>query len=204
MSGLLFPSLIGQTLDVVRSYRWKTGYQEALSGKQSTIQYAAYPLVHFELTFELLRDNVSPSDLRAIVGLHNQLAGRYDTFLFTDPDFNSVTAQAFGTSTGSTSTQYPLVASFENSGGPGALELVQNLNGTPTLYDNGTAISGSHYTISSTGVVQFSTSPTSGHALTWTGSFYYRCRFDEDTIEWTKFMQQWWLAKKVAFTSVIL
>ena len=133
MSGLLYPSnLPGLTLDVVRSYKWRTAYQEALSGKQSTLQLRAYPLVHFELNYELLRDNVTPSDLRALVGLHNQVAGRWDTFLFTDPDFNTVSSQLFGTGNGA-SQSFQLAASFQNSGGPGALELIQNLNGAPSL-----------------------------------------------------------------------
>jgi hypothetical protein len=210
MSGLLYPSnLPGLMLEVIRSYKWRTAQQEALSGKQSTLQLRAYPLVHFELNYELLRDNVTPSDLRALVGLHNQVAGRWDTFLFTDPDFNTIPSsspQNFGVSTGSTATTYQLVASFENSGGPGGLEMIQNLNGTPVLYDVTAAaiISAATYSISATGVVTFSTSPTSGHVLAWYGSFYYRCRFDDDEIDWTKFMNQWWEAKKVAFTSVTL
>jgi hypothetical protein len=207
MSGLLFPTLIGQTPDVIRSYLWNTARQAGLSGKQSNMQLRAFPLVHFEYSFEYLPDNVTPSNFKAIVGLHNQVAGKYDTFLFNDPNFNTIPSsapQTFGTSDGTTTTVYQLVASYENSGGPGALEMVQNLNGTPVLYDNGTAISSSHYTISATGGVQFSTAPSSGHTLSWSGSFYYRCRFDEDQIDWTAFMNQWWMARKVAFTQVFL
>ena len=90
--------------------------------------------------------------------------------------------------------------------GIGSSEIVQNLNGTPTLQDNGTLISAANYTIGATGLVTFGAGhfPTSGHLLTWTGSFYYRCRFDEDEIDWTKFMDHRWSAKKVAFTSCIL
>lgn len=208
MSGQLYPNLIGLTPDAVRSYMWKTLVQEATSGKQSTIQLAAYPRVHFTLTYELLRDNVTPSDLKSLAGLHNVLGGRFDTFLYTDPDFNTVASaspQAFFTGTGSALGPFQLVAPFQNSGGPGAMELVQNLNGTPVLYDNGSPISAANYTIGPTGLVTFG----AGHALanthigSWSGSFYYRCRFNEDTIEWTKFMNKWWQAK-VVFTSVIL
>lgn len=208
MSGLLYPNnLLGLKFGVVRAYQWNTGRQAALSGKQSNISYRAYPLVHFELEYELLRDDLTPSDFKSLVGLHNQVAGKFDTFLFTDPDFNTIPSSApqiFGTSNGTTTTRYQLVSSFENTGGPGGLELVQNLNGTPVLYDNGSVITASHYAIDVTGGVTFSTSPTSGHTLSWSGSFYYRCRFDDDEIDWTKFMSQWWSAKKVAFTQVFL
>ena len=198
------------TLDVVRTYRWKTGYQEALSGKQSTILYQAYPLTHFELKYELLRDFGSlPSEIRTVVGVHNSMKGRYDTFLYTDVDFNSVTAQQFAVADG-TLGPFQLTALYAPTSGSysgiGASEIIQNLNGTPTLYDNGSLITSSNYTIGVTGLVTFGSghAPTSGHALTWTGSFYYRCRFDDDEIDWTKFMDHRWSVKKIAFTSAIL
>lgn len=207
MSGQLYPSIPGLTPEVVRSYSWDTGKQRAKSGKRSAISYRAYPLVHFELKYELLDDSVIPSQLKSLVGLHNQMLGSWDTFLFTDPDFNTITSavpQFFGTSTGSTSTRYQLISFFENSGGPGTAEMVQNLNGAPVLYDNGTPISATHYSIDPTGGITFSSSPTTGHTLTWSGSFYYRCEFDEDEIPWKKFANKWWSADKVAFTSIFL
>lgn len=205
MSALVYPSnLPGLTFDSIRSYEWDTSRQKALSGKESALSRRAYPLVHFELLYEFLRDTVAPSDLKALVGLHNAMLGQFDTFLYTDPVFNTVAAQQFGTSTGSTATLYQLIATYQNTGGPGASEIVQNLNGTPTLFDNGTPIAGGNYTISATGVVQFSVSPTSGHTLTWSGSFYYRCRFDEDALQWKQFLAPFWTVPKVAFTSILL
>lgn len=216
MSSLVYPTLAGLGFDVIRSYVWKTGYQEALSGKQSTIAYRQYPLVHYELTYNVLRDvgaagygSSTTSEIQQLAGLHNQLQGRWDTFLFTDPDFNTITSAnaaqygVFGTSTGSTATTYQLVATYQNTGGPGNDELVQNLNGTPVLYDNGTIITSSHYSIGATGIVTFSTSPTSGHTLTWSGSWYYRCRFDEDALTYKKFMSKLY-SVDVKFTSVKL
>jgi hypothetical protein len=196
-----------------RNYEWRTAFQQALSGKRSTLSYMAYPLVHFEFEYNILHDDVTPSELQTLQGILNLLRGRYDTCLMTDPDFNTISvAQAptlgvFGNSTGLTTTQYQLIALYAPSSGAysgiGASEIIQNLNGTPVLYDNGTAISGSHYTIGPTGIVQFSTSPTSGHTLSWSGQFYYRVGFDEDTLEMTKFMNQWWTTK-IKMTSMIL
>ena len=40
--------------------------------------------------------------------------------------------------------------------------------------------------MSVTGVVTFSTPPAVGAVLTWTGSFYYLCRFSEDTLDSTR------------------
>lgn len=217
MSSQVYPVLPGLTFDVVRSYEWNTGKQKALSGKMSAIAFRQYPLVHFELTYSVLREpgaaaygTITSSELKAIAGLHNDMQGGWDTFLFTDPDFNTITpANAgqygnFGTGDGATLI-FPLTATWQNSGGPGQAELIQNLNGTPILYDNGTSISAANYTIGATGIVTFGAghAPASSHALTWSGSFYYRCRFDDDAISWKKFMSFLW-SGDVKFTSVKL
>ncbi len=213
MSGLLYPVLPGLTYEVLRTYPWNTGLQEAQSGVQSAIAFRAYGKAHFELVYSALREPGAPgyvlttSEIKALVGLHNAMRGRADTFLFTDPEFNTIASsspQAFGISDGTTSTRYQLVAFYQNPGGPGSAELVQNLNGTAVIYDNGSAISATHYSLDALGGITFSISPTTGHTLSWSGSFYYRCRFDEDEIDWTKFMNALWKAKKVAFTAVIL
>lgn len=206
MTSSVFPALQGLTYDVIRYPQWHTEVQTALSGKRSTLAYQIYPLIHFELMFSILRDDIATSDAKALVGLFNACQGSYGTFLFTDPDFNTFTsgnAQTFGTVTSGVFT-YQLQATYQNSGGPGYPELIQNLNGTPVLYANGTIISSANYSIGPTGVVTFTTLPTVGYTLTWSGAFYYRCAFDEDKIDMTKFMYQWWSVKKLPFTSVKL
>lgn len=202
MSSLVFPVLSGLTYDVARTPMWHTEIQSALSGKRSTLAYMQYPLIHFEVEFSILRDDLASSDVKAIVGLFNALQGGYDTFLFSDPDFNTATLQSFGTGDGST-TSFQLTAFYQNTGGPGYGEIVQNLNGTPAIYKSG-ALQGSGYTVGTSGIVTFTTAPASGVALTWSGGFYYRCAFDEDKLQLTKFMNKWWNIKKLPFTSVKL
>jgi len=205
MTSFVYPTLPGLTFDVLRTPMWHTESQSALSGKRSTLGYMQYPLIHFEHIYSVLRDDLTLSQLKAIVGLFNACQGRYGTFLFQDPDFNTFTAanaQQFGLGNGTT-TLFQLVALYQNSGGPGYGEIVQNLNGTPTIYSNGTAIT-TGFSIGPTGIVTFSTAPASGAVLTWSGSFYYRCAFDEDQLDLTKFMNQWWTIKKLPFTTVKL
>jgi hypothetical protein len=60
-------------------------------------------------------------------------------------------------------------------------------------------------TVAGNGVVTFDSAPTNAVQLTWAGSFYFRCRFDDD--EWSsleEFMYQLWEHKSVKFRSVIL
>jgi uncharacterized protein (TIGR02217 family) len=220
MSSLIYPTLPGLTFNTIRAPKWKSRVQTAISGKQSAIADQVYPLVQFTLLYDDssgggLRDTGAPgftgtSEIKALVGFFDQMMGRYDTFLFTDPEFNAVTAQQFGTGDGTTEL-FAITAVYGNPSGAGAPELIQNFNGTPNLYSNGTLINPSTYTLGpsvspavAAGYVLFAGAPASGAVLTWTGSFYYRCRFDEDSYEWTKNMLAIWSLKRISFTSVLL
>lgn len=217
MSSLILPALPGISgLEVTRNYVWKTAVQEAISGKMTAVSLRQYPLVHYELVVNVMRNNAVPSELLELQGLYNAMRGRWDTFLYNDPEFNSIssgqapTLGVFGTGDGSTLV-FQLIATFQNSGGPGGAEIIQNGNpanfSTAVLYDNGTPISAANYSIGATGIVTFGAghAPAAGHTLSWSGSWYYRCRFDEDEIVWSKFMSVGlWLVKKLAFTSVKL
>jgi hypothetical protein len=44
--------------------------------------------------------------------------------------------------------------------------------------------------------------PAAGHTLTWSGQFYFRCRFDHDEAEFEQFMSNFWSANRIEFTSV--
>jgi uncharacterized protein (TIGR02217 family) len=204
MSSLVFPVLKGLTFDGNRTPIWKTNAQEALSGKESRIGYQQYPLYQWEASYDILDDSAATSDLKALLGLFNAMKGSYDTFLYTDPLYSSVTDERFGTGDGST-TAFQVTTTFQNSGGPGGAECVQNFNGTPVIKKAGvTQTSPTNYTLGPTGIVTFVTAPTSGQALTWTGSFYYRCRFVSDTQDFSEFMSDWWATKRLRFKSVIL
>lgn|SRR5574340_65617 len=62
----------------------------------------------------------------------------------------------------------------------------------------------SAYTISGLGVVTFTSAPPSAATITWNGTWYYRCRFTNDTMEFNEFMQNLWENQKVEFVSVKL
>lgn len=215
MSSLIYPTLPGLSIEVDRSYVWRTSTQEALSGKQTAQSGRLYPLVHFELTYNVLRDIGAPtfttsitSEIKALVGLYNQMQARVDTFLFSDPDFNSIPGTVlsqFATGDGTTLGPFQLTAFYQNTGGPGGAELIQNLNGVPNIYVNGVAQSPANYSISGTGGVTFTAghAPGNGLAIQWNGGWYYRCRFDEDAIVYKRFMNKLW-STTIKFTSVKL
>lgn len=140
MSSLLYPeSLPGLMFNYKRRYDWNTGVQAAVSRKVSTVGYQLYPVALFEYDYEFLRDTSVLPEIQTLVGLHNSMRGRYDTFLHLDPDFNSVTADQFATGDGVTQG-FQLTALYTPPSGAyagvGAPEIVQNLNGPPGIYIN--------------------------------------------------------------------
>lgn len=194
----------GLTYGFPRRPTWKTLVQEAVSGKDSAIGLQQYPIYEWELDFELLDNSLAVSELKKIEGLFNAMNGRFDTFLFTDPRFNTAADEQFGIGDGA-KTAFQVTAAFKNSGGPGAPEIIQNFNGTPTIKKAGvTQTSPTNYTMGPTGIVTFTTAPGSGQVLTWSGSFYYRCRFLTDTQDFVEFMRNLYETRKLAFRQRIL
>jgi hypothetical protein len=200
----VFPMYLpGATLDVVRSPTWKTGYQEALAAKVTVIGYQQYPVWEWEFRYELLDDRLPVSELRQIVGLFNSMRGRFGTFRFLDPHFNTVVAEPFGTGNGTT-LAFQLIANYAVAGGPGTPDIIQNLANTPNLYDNGTLINPANYSIGVTGIVTFTSAPVTAHALTWSGSFYYRGKFLSDRMDPAQFLHRLWELKSLKWRGHIL
>lgn len=89
---------------------------------------------------------VRQSDLKSLAGFVSQMLGQYDTFLYNDPDFNTVQLQTFATGDGSTrafnlTATYQPGAEIVQYGNPapvlgpaGTPEWIQNTNGAPQIY----------------------------------------------------------------------
>jgi hypothetical protein len=71
---------------------------------------------------------------------------------------------------------------------------------TPVIYVDGVpAVLDTDYTIDALGMANFVTAPVSGAAITWTGSYHYRVRFDQDVAEFEQFMKNLWELKTLGF-----
>ena len=194
MSNAIFPTLAGLTWDTVKTPAFNTAIKKAVSGRETRVAYMATPMYSFKLQFEFLRDKMavqvpsSPYDeLKQLMSFFINRQGSFDSFLFEDTTDNLVTAQQFGTGTGSLTT-FQLSRDF--GGGSTFLEPVQNINGAPTIYVNGTPTTPA--SISATGLVTFSVAPANAAVITWTGNYYFRCRFDTDTTDFKQLMQDMW------------
>jgi uncharacterized protein (TIGR02217 family) len=141
----------------------------------------------------------NPSGLQNLVGFFGSVQGAAQDWLFNDPSDNSVTDMQFATGDGFT-VAFQLIRSVG-----GMPDIIQNLNGVPVIKINGNVVLLANYSISTTGVVTFTTPPVNTGILTWTGSFFFRCRFEEDTLaELQEELFQIWGLSSLKFRSVIL
>jgi uncharacterized protein (TIGR02217 family) len=189
-----FPTLIGLTFPYKVTPMWSTIHQLSVSGKDSAVQLWTYPRRKYELSYDMLRSDVVNVELQTLIGFFNKVGGSAKAFHFTDPDDSSVTAQPLGVGDGVT-TAFQLVRSFG-----GFTEPVFGPSGTPTVYVNGTPTT--LLTISATGLVTFTTAPAAAAVLTWTGTYDWLCRFDDDSNDFEKFMSQLWQLGKITFTTI--
>jgi hypothetical protein len=80
------------------------------------------------------------------------------------------------------------------------------INATSTSYIATTTatVTVTDYSLSNLGVITFSNAPTAGAVLTWSGLYYWRVRFTQDTSEFNKFMQGLYDLKQLTFKTVKL
>jgi|SRR6185437_1541726 len=204
MSSLVFPTAtsgLGIGWPVRKTPQYSTIVQTPVSRRgEVRLAQQVYPQWLFELDLTYLKGDFSQptSALGVLAGFFAAVQGKAQDWLYQDPYDNAVTAAQFGTGDGATTT-FQLLRPLATS----APDIVQNLNGTPTIYVAGTPVTPA--SIGATGLVTFTTAPASGAALTWTGGFYFRCRFDDDSLGQLQenFFQIWDL-QSLKFRSVIL
>ena len=197
MSNAVFPTLPGLQWGVTKTPIFSSKVHQSVSGRELRAAYYSYPLYKYSLKYELLRSDSVNAELQTLMAFFNARQGKFDSFLFTDPEANSVTAQGFGTGDGTT-TAFQLAHAYG-----GYSEPVFDINGTASIYINGVLKTvTTDYTINSTGLVTFVSAPAAAAALTWTGTFYYRCRFVDDTAEFDNFMYKLWALKRLDFQTV--
>ena len=218
MSLPVFPgNLPGITWPVDKEASFATLAQAAPNGSETAISQARNPLWKWTLTYESLRDDPADTpylingytEYQTLQGFQLAAAGAGGVFLLNDPSDNSVgpavlsgapnlKAQLQVVNDGATSPTYysPIQRNF----GGQFLEDITDLNGAIAVHDNGVlkALT-TDYTIVGPGLALPGYS-FMGLALKWvsppTGpvtaafNFYFRCRFAEDAMAVSRFMQK--------------
>jgi uncharacterized protein (TIGR02217 family) len=191
MSNALYPILTGQAFPRVRMPRFKTQVDESATGRDWTSSGQLYPRYTYKIPYNYL----SAADFAVLMGFFNARRGRLDTFLFDDRDDNNVVSpQSLGLGTG-TQTKFALLRTYG-----GFVEQVGRANVMGTVRVNGVATTA--YTVGDDGSITFSAAPPNGQAVDWTGTYYWRCRFVQDTQEFSEFMRNMREARTVEFETV--
>ena len=190
MSNNIFPTFQGISWNKTVTPIMNTVIYTSDSGLETRRQHYSYPLYKIELNYNFLADNsisgitLTKGDLETLKGFYNNQGGCFGSFLYLDDVENTCTAQVFGTGNGSNKV-FRLTRSL-----PGWTEPICGIITAPLIYVNGIATSA--FTFDNNGNITFTTAPANGAVLTWTGKYYFRVRFQEDSIELSRTWQGLW------------
>jgi uncharacterized protein (TIGR02217 family) len=183
MSDLVFPSLPGLSWSIMRTPIFGVQLRTADSQREVTEIIMNRCYYSIELSFEMLRQGGSFTELDEIEGLFLAMRGSYDYFKFTDPNSNTIINGQIGTGNGTNTTFI-----IGRNTGPSYFEAIGFINQLTDVKVNGVTVSPSTYTLSFPNVITFNTPPPSGRVVTVTCTYYYLCRFGEDQHEYEQFM----------------
>jgi len=193
MGNALYPTLAGLTWNNKKVPEFNTIIQRSVDLSELRGSFTSTPVYNCTLTYDLLRDDSTWNELDSLMGFFLARQGKFDSWLFLDDSDSVALLEDFGTGDNVT-TGFQLTRSL------GAFtEDVKNIGLSPSIYKAGVLQSGGNYSINSTGLVTFVSAPAANAALTWSGTYYMRCRFKEDTSEFNQFMYRLWEAKQVEF-----
>lgn len=224
MSNVTFPKLPGLNWDVPTSDEFRTLEQKAAApGFDTRISLGPDPLIHFELTFDWLRQagsqagTPSTDELQTLRGFFRARQGSFDSFLLYVPDLTEndgdgkIAGQVL---TPDANNVAPLIVTragyneniYEAAGvngdplGSGMAAPVIKKDGTPLATPADYTIQGPGYAVGNTtypGLAVVFTASTAGHTITADFWWYYRVHFEQDTLQFEKFLALLYAAKKV-------
>jgi len=217
MSYPIMPALpMSMTRGVSKTPVFNTAVQKTAAARSNAgISFTPFPTWDFEFDMDRIVGNeaLSSSILAQFLGVYLAVNGPAGLFLFTDPQDHAVVYAGSGLMNldnpaagnryagDGASTHFQLMRKVGSVG----WDVVQNVNGAPTLQING--VTTSAYSISAAGLVTFNTAPANNATLTWQGSFYFLCRFEDPKLDTTRVftlndgVSDQWNAHGVKFSS---
>lgn len=204
----VLPSLLGLMYPAAREPVWDTIVQQNISGKEVRIAKETFPRYRYQISYSILRSAQAYTEFQTLIGFFNSLYGKFDTFLYLDPDDHTATSQQIGIGDGATTT-FQLV---RTQGGFIEPVLAPIVNGGPVvnIYFDGVLQSGTLFTVNpwgtsnaaGPGAVIFNSAPSDGVVITSSFQFYWPCRMSDDNLPFNLMMQQYYEVKKFAFITV--
>jgi len=174
-----------------------------VSGREVRVALMAYPLYEFEVVYNGLASNstaafagLNSNSLQTLMGFFLQLQGQFGTFLYTDPDDNTVTGQMIGTGNGSTQS---FVMGRTLGGWNEPVAWVTNI---ANVYLNGVAQPTGPWQLVAPNTLSFAYAPASGVIITADFTFAFQCRFLGDQMDFEEFMSALWKLDSMKFRSI--
>lgn len=191
MSDVLFPDLrIGY--DLTRKPMFNTKIMTSVNGRELRASYQAVPKYEFSLTLPGLQER--KGELQAIEDFFIARRGAFDSFLFKMPWDNEYECTFNGDGT---TTSFQLYKDQLPLGNTEIFETEDPLMwdedlDRPMWTDLEARMWDMQYGVSKNGVLTLPVPLAVGDSVTVKGTFYYRCRFDDDGQAFTLFSYRLW------------
>lgn len=190
MSSSLFPTIASIKKEIVRTPVFDTTVQRESSGRELRVSRMSSPRYRYSLEYTL-REGSGGDEFRTLLNFFDTHQGSWDSFLFADPKGSAASTYAFGTGDGTTTVFYLKDEMGDRVGGnlAGAGNISIWKAGVLQTYTT-------HYSNdATTAKITFVTAPAAAAALTWSGTFYRRCRFDSDSLTMERIVSGYWKAR---------
>ncbi len=193
------PSVPGLTWSRHKSPKFNTRVAGHVSGREVRVALMNYPLYEFEAVYNGLASQGSltaglgSATLESLMGFFLQLQGQFGTFLYTDPDDNTVAGQGIGVGDGST-TDFLMVRTLGGFSEPvGWVTSIAQVRvaGTPASV-----------TLLAPNTIRFASAPAASAAIAADFSYAFNCRFLDDDMDFEEFMSALWRLGSMKFRSI--
>lgn len=206
MSNPLFPTLTGLKWNRPKRPIFNTTSDQTASGAEFRSTNQQYAIHEFDLAVEYM----SKTDETNLEALFKTCQGGFAPFYFDAVNDDTIPAGspvAIGVGDGSNKifSLYQSVGTYLEPAGGNSNNwgIVPGTNNV--VYDNGTPVASANYSASDGGfgaTITFVTAPAAGHVITWTGVYYYLCRFKDDQMDLNQFMNLMYESKGFTLRTV--
>lgn len=207
MSNVLFPELPGLEWDTSITPMFNTKIMTSINGRELRASFQAVPKYEISLSYAFLRENKGRKELQQLQGFYLERRGAFDSFLYKMPDDNQFDCTFVGDGTTTSYQLYKMMYVTPLPLGNTEEQIVQAVdpnmwNQTPvkSMWDANTSKRMWNTTtaqITADGKYILSQPIEAGIELNIKGTYYYRCRFKDDTQQYVNFMHKLWKAGKV-------
>ncbi|WP_151745105.1 DUF2460 domain-containing protein [Acinetobacter calcoaceticus] len=207
MSNVLFPELAGLEWDTSLTPMFNTKIMTSINGRELRASFQATPKYEISLSYAFLRENKGRKELQQLQGFYLERRGAFDSFLYKMPDDNQFDCKFIGDGATTSYQLYKMLYDTPLPLGNTEEKIVQAIdpnmwNQTPVksmwdaniskrMWNTATA------QITADGKYILSQPIEAGIELNIKGTYYYRCRFKDDTQQYVNFMHKLWKAGKV-------